>query len=269
MTPRGDAIATTPTQSPAAYWEARARRFASDGEGLGAVCSYGMPAFYNRYIDFLQSKALERWLRVEPGTVALDVGCGVGRWSRRLARSGATVTGIDHSPTMIAEARRRSAAEDLDANCRFLVSDIAELVLPLRFNLILCVTVLQHVLDDRQLGVSLRHLASHLSSGGRVLLVEAAPSTRNTRCNSAIFVARDETVYRQLFKAAGLRCLACQGIDPAPFKTWLLPWYRGLPRFVGETALLTATLASFPIDVFADKWPAAASWHKLFVLERE
>src|SRR4029077_19830606 len=32
------------------YWEERARRFATEGNALAAVCSYGMPAFYNRVI---------------------------------------------------------------------------------------------------------------------------------------------------------------------------------------------------------------------------
>jgi hypothetical protein len=35
------------------YWEERARRFATDGEGLAAVCSYGVPGFCNRMIEFL------------------------------------------------------------------------------------------------------------------------------------------------------------------------------------------------------------------------
>ena len=65
------------------YWEERASRFASRGEGLGAVCSYGMPAFYNRMIDWCQRLALARWLGVRPGARVLDVGCGVGRWSCR------------------------------------------------------------------------------------------------------------------------------------------------------------------------------------------
>ncbi len=87
---------------PVTYWEDRAQLFASEGAGLAAVCSYGMPEIYNRVVDCCQWLALRRWLDVPKGARVLDVGCGVGRWSRRLARRGATVTGIDLSPTMIA-----------------------------------------------------------------------------------------------------------------------------------------------------------------------
>jgi 2-polyprenyl-3-methyl-5-hydroxy-6-metoxy-1,4-benzoquinol methylase len=271
----GETVAIAATaQAPQAYWEARARRFALHGDGLGAVCSYGMPAFYNRYIDFLQTRALNEWFRVHPGMLVpgarvLDIGCGVGRWSRRLAHAGARVTGVDHSLTMIAEAARRASAEGLGQRCRFFVGDIAELALNQRFDLILGVTVLQHVLDERRVGLALRRFASHLAGGGRILLIEVAPSRRTQRCDSGIFVARDDAAYQRLFQTAGLRCVERRGIDPAPFRTWLLPWYRGLPRMVGRGALLAATLGSLPIDIAANKWPTRASWHKLFVLGAE
>ena len=111
--------------APRLYWEARARRFSGERAGLAAVCSYGMPLFYNGYIHVTQWLALAPWLRVSPGTSVLDVGCGVGRWSRRLARAGARVTGVDLAPTMVAEARRRAARDGVAARCRFLVADLA------------------------------------------------------------------------------------------------------------------------------------------------
>src|SRR6266571_2789140 len=133
----------------AEYWERRASRYARRGEGLQAVCSYGMPAFYNGFIHLTQRLALDRWLRVAPDTQVLDVGCGVGRWSRRLARRGADVTGVDLSPTMLAEASRRARKEGIGARCRFLQADVTGLDLQQRFPLVLAVTVLQHIVDPR------------------------------------------------------------------------------------------------------------------------
>jgi len=55
----------------------------------------------------------------QPGERILDVGCGEGTLSRRIAERGATVLGIDNSPEMVAAARAKGvdalllAAEDM------------------------------------------------------------------------------------------------------------------------------------------------------------
>src|SRR5579862_2812059 len=102
---------------PSVYWEARAQRFAAERDGLAAVCAYGMPEFYNLAIHMEQRLALDPWLKASTGTTILDVGCGVGRWSRMLAARGAQVTGVDLSPTMIAEARQRATREGVADRC--------------------------------------------------------------------------------------------------------------------------------------------------------
>ena len=249
------------------YWEMRAQRFARDREGLAAVCSYGMPEFYNRFIDATQKVALAPWLNVPAGTPVLDVGCGVGRWSRMLAARGARVTGVDLSATMVEEARRRAQDAGLDGACRFEVADLAMLDLRERYSVILGVTVLQHILDDRRLDRALRNLASHLARDGRMVLLEAAPTRRIDRCDTPIFTARAERDYRGAFGRAGLAVREVTGVDPAPFKTMLLPYYRELPRPIALTALALAVGASVPIDLALGRKLARASWHKVFVLE--
>lgn len=52
---------------------------------------------------------LERLGALAPGRDVLDIGCGIGRFERALAGRVASVTGIDVSGAMIAEARRRCA----------------------------------------------------------------------------------------------------------------------------------------------------------------
>lgn len=251
---------------PSVYWEERARSFAHRGAGLKAVCSYGMPSFYNRAIDLCQRLALEPWLAVTPGMRVLDVGCGVGRWSRELARRGAFVTGIDLSPTMIEEARRRARADGVGGRCHFQVEDLSQLDLGERFPLVVCVTVLQHILEPERLQTALRRLASHLDPGGRLVLLEAAPSQTVTRCDTKVFQARDVSVYLDAFAGAGLAVEGITGVDPMPFKTRLLPHYRHLPRPVAIAALLGTTAISLPIDaLFGRRW-VDASWHKVFVM---
>jgi SAM-dependent methyltransferase len=253
---------------PNHYWEDRARRFAGQGSGLAAVCSYGMPEFYNRQIHYCQQLALRPWLNIAPGTRVLDVGCGVGRWSSLLAERGGLVTGIDLSPTMIHEAKRRADAKGVAPRCRFLVQDLAQLDAGDTFDLVLGVTVLQHILDPHALRAAIQRLADHLAPGGRLVLLEAAPARIAKHCDTTVFRARQRSVYLDLFAQVGLELRALSGVDPAPFKTWLLPYLRGLPRPLAVSATALVTLMSAPIDMIFGRRAVKHSWHAVFVLQR-
>lgn len=252
---------------PTRYWEDRAQRFAAQGAGLAAVCSYGMPELYNRMIHRSQQLALEPWLDVRPGLRALDVGCGVGRWSSLLAARGARVTGMDLSATMIAEAQRRARANGVDERCRFLVQDLAALDAGGQFDLVLGVTVLQHILDADALRAAVERMTSHLAPGGRMVLLEAAPARIARHCDTSVFRARHRSVYLDLFAAAGLEVQAITGVDPAPFKTWLLPHIRRLPRALALAAIGAVTMLSAPIDLPLGRRLTEQSWHAVFVLQ--
>jgi SAM-dependent methyltransferase len=265
MTVRG--IPAPQLYSPSLYWEDRARRFAGEGDGLAAVCAYGMPEFYNRAIHLEQRLALAPWLKVKAGTRVLDVGCGVGRWSRLLAARGADVTGVDLSPTMIAEAERRAAAEGVAGRCRFQVQDLSNLKVGERFDLVLGVTVLQHILDTEALRTALTAMTAHLAPGGRMILLEAAPVAQVDRCDSTVFKARHRDVYLDMFRDGHLELRALTGVDPAPFRRQLLPYVRKLPSEVSLGLLALATAISLPIDALFGRSAVRRSWHAVFVLE--
>ena len=249
------------------YWEDRARRFASEGKGLAAVCSYGMPSFYNRYIQASQLLALRPWLQDVGNKKVLDVGCGVGRWSRSMALRGAQVTGVDLSSNMIAEARRRADEEGIGGKCNFMVQDLADLDTEEQYPLILGVTVLQHILAEDRLLTAIRRLASHLTTDGKLILLEAAPDFRTARCDTPIFTARSRSSYLKWFSECGLTVTATSGVDPMPLKSWFLPYYRRLPRPVALAGLAAVTLASLPVDALLGRVLVQKSWHKLFILE--
>jgi 2-polyprenyl-3-methyl-5-hydroxy-6-metoxy-1,4-benzoquinol methylase len=253
---------------PDRYWEDRARRFAAQGAGLAAVCSYGMPGFYNRMIHYCQYLALQPWFDIAAGARVLDVGCGVGRWSSLLAARGALVTGVDLSPTMIDHAHRRADASGVAAHCRFLVQDLAQLDAGGTFDLVLGVTVLQHILDPEALRAAVQRMSDHLAPGGRMVLLEAAPARVVQRCDTTVFRARERSAYLKLFAETGLELLAITGVDPAPFKTWLLPHLKRLPRPLAISALALVTLLSTPIDIVFGRRAVERSWHAVFVLQR-
>ena len=260
------ALAAGPTVSAADYWETRARRFAADGEGLAAVCSYGMPEFYTRAIHVAQRLALGPWLRDLRGRTVLDVGCGVGRWSRLMAAEGADVTGIDVSRTMVADAERRARAEELAGRCRFLVEDVTRLNRGCRYDIILGVTVLQHLQSLERIDEAFRRIRAHLADDGRLIILEVAPSRSDFRCDSPVFTAHTACTYLRVAAAHGLRLLAMTGVDPMPLKTKFLPYYRRLPRAVALTGLAATTALSLPVDALLGRRLVRYSWHKLFVL---
>jgi 2-polyprenyl-3-methyl-5-hydroxy-6-metoxy-1,4-benzoquinol methylase len=258
-------MSTVMATTPASYWDERARRFALYGPGLAAVCSYGMPAFYNRYIDICQRRALAPWLRTaaRPGSAALDVGCGIGRWSLELARLGHDVTAVDLSSRMIERAQAR--AREAGVACRFAVGDAAGLALGRSFDLILCVTVLQHITDPAAAEAAIARLAAHLSPSGELVLLEAAPSLATTRCDTAAFRARTTEWYVEALQRAGLRLTARHGVDPMPLKSWLLPVYRRLSPPLRLTALALTTAISLPLDWALGGALARHSWHAVLV----
>lgn len=105
------------------------------------------------------------------GVAALDLGCGTGRHAVWLAAAGATVTAIDFSEGMLAEARRKPGA----ANVRFLVHDLNE-PLPLsnrQFDLVVSGLVLEHV---RNLGHYFGEAYRVTRPGGSVIMSSIHPA---------------------------------------------------------------------------------------------
>lgn len=68
----------------------------------------------NEFLNRLVWPAVERLLDPQPGERLLDVACGNGVTSRRLAHLEAIVTAFDFSEAMIRLARKRSGPDDID-----------------------------------------------------------------------------------------------------------------------------------------------------------
>ncbi|UCB43907.1 MAG: class I SAM-dependent methyltransferase [Dehalococcoidales bacterium] len=62
----------------------------------------------NDFQNYLIEPATERLLALQSGEKVLDIACGAGRFTRRMAALGASLTAIDHSEKFIKRARERT-----------------------------------------------------------------------------------------------------------------------------------------------------------------
>jgi tRNA (mo5U34)-methyltransferase len=80
------------------------------------------------------------------GWTALDIGCNAGFYSFELARRGATVTGIDHDPHYLRQARWAAGQFGVEGQVRFLEMQVYDLAAtPERYDLVLFMGVLYHL----------------------------------------------------------------------------------------------------------------------------
>lgn len=109
--------------------------------------------------------ALWGGLAAEAAGPVLELGCGGGRVAIHLAAAGATVSGLDSSPALVAELQRRAAGAGVTVEG--LVGDARELDLGRRFGAILAPMQLAHLLGGpRGRAPMLAGVAAHLRPGG-------------------------------------------------------------------------------------------------------
>jgi SAM-dependent methyltransferase len=148
--------------SVAAFWSARARRYGHTGWADAAVYAYDQP---------LRLAAVRAWLHdtADPGGAALDYGCGSGDFCGLLATRYTQVLGYDPSAAVLDIARRHRPA--------LTFTDDLQTTLQGRYDMVLSITVMQHVADDQDLAQLLVQLATTLKPQGRLLMLETFASS--------------------------------------------------------------------------------------------
>lgn len=203
-------------QQVVAHWDRRAAHF--DEDFGHSIKTPGERAAWDRILDLV----------VPAGRPlgALDVGCGTGFLSLELAARGHRVTGVDLAPSMLDLARKKAAAQGLDA--RFEEADAERLPFAAKsFDLVV----------SRHLLWTLPHPEAAIDDwirvlrpGGRLAIVDGA------RCDGdAALPQRENARTSPEYAAIGDR----------------LPFYGGRPREQIEAVLRAHGLrgvASDPLD---------------------
>jgi 2-polyprenyl-3-methyl-5-hydroxy-6-metoxy-1,4-benzoquinol methylase len=95
----------------------------------------------------------------------LDLGCGTGNHSLRLAERGYRITGVDRSKDMLDIARMKS--DQMGLNCEFLQSDIREFDNNKKYDaVIMMFAVLGYHLENEDVLRALNTVRRHLNKGG-------------------------------------------------------------------------------------------------------
>ena len=139
------------------YWDSEAGRFDNEPD-------HGLR---DPLVRAAWTNLLRQYLPPVPASV-IDMGCGTGSLSVLLAGLGYEVMGIDLSPAMIAQAKKK--AQTSGHSIQFEVMNaFAPQLLPCQFDVLLCRHLLWALPD---LTVALARWAELLRENGRFLLIE-------------------------------------------------------------------------------------------------
>lgn len=107
------------------------------------------------------------------GKRVLDLGCGTGRFARRLAPVAGKITAVDFSPKMLEKARE-SLQGFGNSDLRLLDME-KENALPGEYDIITALSVMHHISEP---GPVVEKMKNSLAPGGKILIMDRLP-TRN------------------------------------------------------------------------------------------
>jgi len=167
--------------------------------------------------------------QLPPGCrTALDVGCGTGRFARRLARRGIEVDAVDRSAEVLGAAHAAPAPPA--GRVRYLLADVTRMALPAgRYDCVACLASLHHLPF-----ATLAALREALAPGG-VLLVLGCYRQRTAADHAVALAAAPLNLAARLAVAAAERA---RGETPGPPRPPVRPAAMPLRQVREEAARL-------------------------------
>lgn len=119
--------------------------------------------------DLSDLQFYKRWLPQSKGARILELCCGTGRLTLPIARDGYNISGVDYTPSMLAQARLKASEAGLEIN--FIEADIRTLNLQEKYDLIFIpFNSIHHLYKNEDLFKVFNVVKNHLKDGGLFLL---------------------------------------------------------------------------------------------------
>jgi len=131
------------------------------------------------------------------GKTVLDAGCGIGMVSELFYVLGARVSGVDASPVAAEEAGLRCPGGEFQA------ASLLDFSFPGSFDIVFCLDVLYHVVDDENWKAVLAQLVRHAKTGGRIVIIDQHKAQPISPADHVRF--RTRQMYDEAMADLGLR----------------------------------------------------------------
>jgi SAM-dependent methyltransferase len=220
-----------------------------------------------RYEQFIQPyQHVAEWrtywqiIRQWPGLTIADIGCGTGRFARRMAAEGRNVVGIDFS-----EASLR-VQKEIDPTSTSAVGDVRHLPLATgKFDSVLCTQVLEHQRTPADAQKLFDEIARILRPHGRALISTYAYSVFDLLLGRKLsppgelfpFVRYSREEMRTMARRAGMRVCGTKNI--------IVLTRRGFDRLTRALPVTAVVI----LDALLSTAGAAVLWGALTVMETE
>lgn len=152
-------------------------------EYLGEDCGY------DSWSQYLSDRLSELGIREGTG---LDIGCGTGAITRRLASRGYRMTGFDCSAAMLTEAERR--ARGVFPRPVFVACDARRIRVPEKADFALCVDDCLNYIPQTDVPAFFKRVAGCLKAGGAFLFDVSSPYKLREIIGSNVFCEEREDI---------------------------------------------------------------------------
>ncbi|MTI69449.1 MAG: methyltransferase domain-containing protein [Firmicutes bacterium] len=117
------------------------------------------------FVDKVETKLALSMFNIKKGMTVLDIGCGTGNFSIKLAKMGCKVIGIDVSEDMLKKAKKKALDEGL--NIEFKKMDVYNLDFNEKFDAVFSMAAFEFIKDTKK---ALDEMFRVVKNGGQILV---------------------------------------------------------------------------------------------------